>query len=234
MRNIIISSLVTLSLFGCMIGPNYRRPVVEIPVSWRFGEKEVKKVVNTAWWEQFDDPVLNELIQTGLKENKDIKIAAARVEEFMGQYGTTRAALFPQVSAGASAGRSRVTANGPTPLTSATQNPANNFFAFLNASWEIDLWGKLRRATEASRADLLSTEEGRRAVILTLLTSVASAYVDLRDLDKQLEIAQRTTQSREESYRLFQLRFRGGGNFGARTESGQIRVRAGPLHHSLH
>ena len=96
------------------------------------------------------------------------------------------------------------------PLRSVPRNPANSFQIFLNASWEIDLWGKLRRATEAARADLLSTEEGRRAVILTLVTSVASAYVNLRDLDKQLEIAKRTAKSREESYHLFQLRFRGG------------------------
>ena len=111
---------------------------------------------------------------------------------------TTRAALFPQVGAGASAGRSRVTEKSPTPFPSNGENPANNFQVFLNASWEIDLWGKLRRATEAARADLLSTEEGRRAVILTLVTSVASAYVNLRDLDMQLEIAKRTAKSREE------------------------------------
>ena len=89
------------------------------PPSWRFEEKEAREVANTAWWEQFDDPVLNELIQVALKENKDIKIAAARVEEFMGRYGTTRAALFPQVSAGASGGRSRVTEKSPaTPYPS--------------------------------------------------------------------------------------------------------------------
>jgi multidrug efflux system outer membrane protein len=216
MRNIPISSLLMFFLFGCMIGPNYHRPIVETPPAWRFEEKEAREVGNTAWWEQFEDPVLNDLIQSALKGNKDIKIATARVEEFMGRYGTTRAALFPQVSASASGSRSRSTVYTPAGIISPEAyvvlptNPANSFQVFLNASWEIDLWGKLRRATEASRADLLSTEEGRRAVILTLVTSVASAYVNLRDLDTQLEIAQRTTKSREESYRLFQLRFRGG------------------------
>ncbi len=209
MRNIIISFLLTLTLFGCMVGPNYRRPAVETPPLWRFEEIEAREVANTAWWEQFDDPVLNELIQNALKENKDVKIAAARVEEFVGRYRTTRASLLPQVGAGAIAGRSRVTERGPSPIDG-TRNPANSFQIFLNANWEIDLWGKLRRATEAARADLLSTEEGRRAVILTLVTSVASAYVNLRDLDMQLEIAKRTAKSREESYHLFQLRFRGG------------------------
>jgi multidrug efflux system outer membrane protein len=209
MHNIIISFLLTLTLFGCMVGPNYRRPAVETPPLWRFEEIEAREVANTAWWEQFDDPVLDELIQNALKENKDVKITAARVEEFVGRYRTTRASLLPQVGAGAIAGRSRVTGRGPSPIDG-TRNPANSFQIFLNANWEIDLWGKLRRATEAARADLLSTEEGRSSVILTLVTSVASAYVNLRDLDMQLEIAKRTAKSREESYHLFQLRFRGG------------------------
>ncbi len=156
MRNVVISSLLALTLFGCAVGPNYQRPSVETPPSWRFEEKEARGVANTAWWEQFDDPVLNELIQTALKENKDIKIAAARVEEFMGRHVTTRAALFPQVGAGASAGRSRSTEKGPAPLTG-VENPADTYQVFLNANWEIDLWGKLRRATEAARADLALT-----------------------------------------------------------------------------
>jgi multidrug efflux system outer membrane protein len=184
--------------------------MVETPPLWRFEEKEAREIANTPWWEQFNDPVLNELIQAGLKENRDIRIAAARVEEFMGRYRTTRASLLPQVGAGASAGRIRVTEKTPTPFPSNGKNPANDFQIFVNATWEIDLWGKLRRATEAARADLLATEEGRRTIILALVTSVASAYVNLRDLDMQLEIAKRTVKSREESYNLFQIRFKGG------------------------
>ena len=210
MRNVVISSLLVLTLFGCMTGPNYRRPVVEIPPSWRFEEKEAKEVANMAWWEQFSDPVLDELIHVALKENQDIKIAAARVGEFIGRYVTARAPLFPQVGAGSIAGRSRVTEKGNTPFPSNGENPANTFQPFLNASWEIDLWGKLRRATEAARADLLGTEEGRRAVIMTLVTSVAGTYVNLRDLDMQLDIAKRTAKSREETYKLFRIRFQGG------------------------
>lgn len=210
MRSLLISVALALSLLGCMVGPNYRQPAVETPPSWRFGEKEVREIVNPAWWEQLDDPVLNDLIQAALRENKDLQIAAARVEEFAGRYGTTRASLFPQVSAGASGGRSRVTQKAPTPYPANGENPADSYQTFLNASWEIDLWGKLRRKTEAARADLLSSEEGRRALLLTIVTSVASAYVTLRDLDMQLEIAKRTAKSREDSYRLFQIRFRGG------------------------
>jgi multidrug efflux system outer membrane protein len=210
MRNILISSLLILTLAGCMVGPNYRRPAVETPASWRFEDKQAQETANTAWWEQFGDPVLNELIQIALKENKDLKIAAARVEEFIGRYRTTRAALFPQANGGASAGISRSTERGSFPLPPTVENPADNYQVLLNGSWEIDLWGKLRRSTEASRADLLSTEEGRRAVTLTLVTSVANGYVNLRDLDTQLEIAKRTAKSREESYNLFKLRFQQG------------------------
>jgi len=210
MHKILLSFLLAVVLVGCMMGPDYRKPDIETPGAWRFEEKEAREISNAAWWEQFNDPVLNELIRVALKESKDLKIATARVEEFMGRYGTTRAALFPQVYGAASAGRNRVTELGPTPFSSATQNPANNYVALLNGSWELDLWGKLRRGTEAARADLLSQEEGRISVILTLVTSVASACVNLGNLDRQLDIAKQTAQSRKESYDLFQLRFRGG------------------------
>ena len=193
-----------------MTGPNYGKPVVATPASWRFEDKDARHIGNLAWWEQFHDPVLNELIQDALKQNKDIKIAIARVEEYMGRYATAGAALLPQVNAGASAGRSRVTEQGATPLSVLTENPANNYTAFVGAGWELDLWGKLRRANEAARADLLSQEANRDAVILTLVASTASAYVNLRNLDKQLDIAISTAQSRKESYNLFQLRFREG------------------------
>jgi outer membrane protein, multidrug efflux system len=199
-----------------MMGPNYQRPEVDTPQTWRFEDKDAKDVANTAWWEQFNDPVLNDLIQTALLENKDIKIAAARVEQFIGQYGTTRAALFPQVGAGGVYGRQRVSElTGPSPLDDiGGPNPPNPIFnsseLFLNVNWEIDLWGKLRRATEAARANILSSEEARRSVILTLVTSVANAYINLRDFDKQLELTRQTADSYKESYDLFTLRFKYG------------------------
>jgi len=108
---------LALTLFGCMVGPNYQRPQVDIPQTWRFEDKEAKDVANTAWWEQFNDPVLDDLIQVALRENRDVQIAAARVEQFAGLYGTTRAALFPQVGAGALYGRQRISElTGPSPL----------------------------------------------------------------------------------------------------------------------
>jgi multidrug efflux system outer membrane protein len=199
-----------------MMGPNYKRPEVDTPQTWRFEDEKAKDVANTAWWEQFGDPVLNDLVQTALRENKDIKIAAARVEEFIGRYGTTRAALFPQIGAGAAYGRQRVSElTGPSPLADVPgpnqPNPTfNSSELFLNAAWEIDLWGKLRRATEAARAEMLSTEEARRSVILTLVASVANSYINLRDFDKQLELTRQTAKSYKESYDLFSLRFKYG------------------------
>ena len=200
---------VTIALHGCMMGPNYQRPEVETPQAWRFADEKAKDVANTAWWEQFNDPVLNDLIQTALKENKDVKIAAARVEEFIGQYGTTRAALFPQIGAGAGYGRQRVSElTGPSPLEDTRANPTfNSSELFLNAAWEIDLWGKLRRATEAARANMLSSEEARRTVILTLISAVANSYINLRDLDKELELTKKAAKSYKESYDIFKLRF---------------------------
>jgi multidrug efflux system outer membrane protein len=193
-----------------MVGPNYERPSVDTPQSWRVTYKEANELVNTAWWEQFGDPVLNELISASLSGNKDLKIAAARVDEFVGRYIYERAPLFPQINAGSSIGRSRSTERGAIPLPNTVTNPANQFETSLSVNWEIDFWGKLRRTTEAARADLLSTEEARNVVILSLVTSVAVAYVTLRDLDSQLDIATNTAKTREESYKIFSLRFKAG------------------------
>jgi multidrug efflux system outer membrane protein len=229
--SILIVLAFTLFFSSCMVGPNYRRPAIDTPQSWRVEDKEAKDVANTAWWEQFNDPVLNDLIQIAIQENKDLKIAAARVEQFAGIYGTTRAALFPQVEAGASVSRERnsevtgpkisISRNGssqgtnddkypetgPAPLRVVVNPNFSNYEVFLNASWEIDLWGKLRRSTEAARANLLGSEDARRSVILTLVSSVANSYINLRTLDRQLELTRQTAERYKESYDIFKLRF---------------------------
>jgi outer membrane protein, multidrug efflux system len=210
MRKLVPAVLVFLALAGCMVGPNYQRPTMDTPASWRWEEKQVKDAVNTAWWEQLQDPVLNELIDAALKGNRNVMIAAARVEEFIGRYGTTRAALFPQIGVGAGVGQQQLSEKTAIPLAPNVDNPATSYQIALNGSWEIDLWGKLRRATEAARAELLAVEENRRAVVLTLVAAVANGYVNLRDLDKQLEVAVATAQGRKDSYEIFKLRFEGG------------------------
>ncbi|SAK83863.1 RND efflux system, outer membrane protein [Caballeronia pedi] len=209
MRRTYASLAAALSLSGCLLGPNYSRQPVETPATYRFAAAEVADTANTEWWKQFQDPVLDELISTALANNKDVKIAAARVEQFMGQFVTTRSALFPQISAGANAARQRASAAGPQPLNGF--GPVyNSFDASVSAAWELDLFGRNRRLTEAARANLLSSEEGRRATILSLVASVATSYLNLRSFDKQLEIAKATTQSRAESVHVFTLRFEGG------------------------
>ena len=208
MRNLCVLLAAAVALSGCfLVGPNYRRPPIDTPGSWRFGETEVRDTANTMWWREFHDPVLDELVEAALKENKDIRIAAARIEEFLGRLRTTRAGLFPQVGAGAVAQRIDVTRYTNPAWPPGTENPYNDLRPYVNVSWQIDLWGQLRRATEAARADVLATEEGRSGVILTVVTAVAEAYTDLRDLDKQLDIAKATVESRAHSLELFRLRF---------------------------
>jgi len=199
-----------VSLNGCLLGPNYSREPVPTPATFRFATTEVADTANTEWWRQFQDPVLDQLISTALANNKDVKIAAARVEQFLGQFVTTRSALFPQVSAGASAARQRASQAG-LPQSIAGLSPVyNDFTLSVSAAWEIDLFGRVRRLTEAARANLLSSEEGRRATILSLVASVATSYLNLRSLDQQLDIAKATTASRAESVHVFTLRFEGG------------------------
>jgi multidrug efflux system outer membrane protein len=190
-----------------MVGPDYRRPTVETPPAWRLTDKEAQETANTAWWRQLGDPVLNDLIVTAIRENKDLMIATARVDQFAAQYGVVRADLYPQIGAGAQFGQSAATntdGNYRYPVTGIPQQ------AVLNASWELDIWGRIRRASETARADLVASEEGRRGVILSLVSSVAVSYVNLRDLDKQLEISKRTAESRKGAYDILKLRFEAG------------------------
>ncbi len=152
--------------------------------------------------------MLDALIAEGLANNRDIKIAASRVEQAAAVLTITRSAFFPQATYAGTALREQVSRNevGLVP----NPNPFNNFQVFAGASWEIDLWGRIRRQTEAARATLLSTEEARRGVILSLLAEVASSYIQLRALDEQLVIARRTLASYGESVRLFELQFQYG------------------------
>ena len=198
-------TLIALSLGGCLMGPDYTRPVVDAPSAWRVGEPSAQDLANTAWWEQFNDPALDVLVTTALAENKDLLIASARVDEYLGRYGVSRSQLLPQIGAGYAGYRQRDTLPGTTTL-----GEYNSYGAQLSASWEIDLWGKIRRQNEAARAQLVASEEGRRGVILTLVGSVASGYLTLRDLDRQLEIASNTARTRGESYQLFLDRYEGG------------------------
>ncbi|MFO7619828.1 MAG: efflux transporter outer membrane subunit [Bacteroidales bacterium] len=209
-KRILIGIFMTL-LTGCMtLGPDYQRPDIDMPDSWRFEEKEAREMANTTWWEHFNDPVLNGLVETALNENNDVLIATARVEEFFGRYFSVRGDRFPFIDAAGSASREGVTENGPTPVPPGTDTTFDYYQAFLRGQWELDFWGKFRRANEAARAELISTEEARRTVVLTLVSAVASAYVEILALDKQLDITKRTAETRRQTLDLFQLQFDNG------------------------
>jgi multidrug efflux system outer membrane protein len=210
MKRSIVIVMTFLLLAGCAIGPDYRKPDIASPPAWLVDQKIAQDVANTAWWEQFNDPTLNELIRTALQENRDLRVATSRVEEFYGRYGATRADLFPQIGYGGNAGRGQISEKGPLGYSPGAGSPQSSYQANFSASWEIDVWGKLRRATEAAKADLAAAEDIRSGVILSLVTSVATAYIDLRSLDQQLDIARQTVKLREESVRLFEIRFKGG------------------------
>jgi len=221
MRKLFVLTGIALALGGCAVGPDYVRPAVDTPPSWRMADAEAKDLANTAWWGQFDDPVLDNLIRTALRENLDLQIASARVEEFAGRYGFVRADLYPQVGANAAAGRQRFTEETGNTTPPGYNFTLDNYSATLGATWELDVWGRIRRATEAARAELVGSEEGRRAVVLSLVGSVAGSYVNLRDLDRQLEIAKETARSRGESLALFKLRLEGG--FSSEVEYVQVK-----------
>src|SRR5437667_3198226 len=205
-RNCLVALVLAAPLSACMVGPDYRRPEVEVPVAWRLGATEAGEISNIAWWDQFQDPALSNLVRTALANNKDLQIATANVDQAAAQYGIVRSAQFPQVSGGASAVRERSSANAPVRGGQIFSDYGVN----LSASFELDIWGRLRRATESARASLLASEQGKGTVVLTVVSTVASGYIQLRALDRQLEIAQRTSQSLGEAARLQRVRFEEG------------------------
>lgn len=202
--------LLTLSLFACTVGPDYVRPQISSPEHWRVDYTAAATVANTRWWGQFEDPVLDALIDTALRENKDLRIAAARVEEFTARVDIARSGFFPQIGYNGQATSNRASRDSFGGIPTGSDRSFNDYSATLSAGWELDLWGRIRRASEAARADLLAQEENRRAVILGLVTAVANAYVTLRQLDRQLAVSRDTLAVRAEALRLFELQFTGG------------------------
>jgi multidrug efflux system outer membrane protein len=206
----LLSSFFLVALSGCMVGPDYEKPQVDIPAAWRYQVTDAADTVNTAWWKQFDDPVLDQLVEDALDQNKDVRIAAARVEEFAARVDITRSGLFPQFGYSGAADRSKASLDTLSGVPAGVSRTNTLYNAGLGVGWELDLWGKVRRASEAARADLLAQEESRRVIILTLVSTAASSYIGLRTLDRQLEIALRTLSTRKDTLRLFELKFKGG------------------------
>ncbi len=208
MRRSAIAGLAGGLLAGCMMGPDYVKPKVDTPAAYIYEPKQTAETANTEWWKQFGDPVLDKLIADALASNKNVKIAAANVEQAAAVLTQTRAPLYPQVNYAGDAARQRFSQN--TAIPAGSPNPANNYQVLAGASWEIDLWGRVRRLTQAAQANLLATEEARRGVILSLVASMGSSYLALRGLDEQLEISKRTLNAYAQSLKLFDLKFRHG------------------------
>lgn len=204
-------------LSSCTVGPNYSRPKVAAPQTFRAPQplpaSQAESVADLKWFEVFKDEKLQELTRTALTQNYDLREAVARVEMAQADLGITRSNQFPQVGAGAAMSFTRLSRSGQTPLPTTFVRNQNRTWgqATLNLlSFEVDIWGRLRRATEASRANLLSADENRKAVLTTLVSEVASDYFNLLQLDYELEISQRTLQTRQDSLRLVQDRQSGG------------------------
>ena len=197
-------------LAGCTLGPDYQRPDIKSPAAFQYEPKDAAATADTLWWQQFQDPVLDQLIAEALAHNTNVQIAAANVEQAAAVLTQTRSQLFPQVGYGAGAQRERTREPAFASLIPNYPNPASAYQAALQASWEIDLWGRIRRQSEAAYANVLATDEARRGVILTLVANVANGYLQLRGLDQQLEVAKKTLQTYKESVDLFQLQFQYG------------------------
>jgi multidrug efflux system outer membrane protein len=202
--------LLALVVAGCTVGPNYRQPESVVPTEFRgLGPDNPigpASMADLPWWDIFGDPVLHGLIREALAANYDLRVAAARILEARAQVTIVRSFQFPELSGSGSAVYSRIEGNTISPQLSEAFVPQ----AGLDLSYEVDFWGRWRRSTEAARADLLASEAARRTVVITLVSDVASAYFNLRHLDRELEISRRTLDARLESRRLVRLREEGG------------------------
>lgn len=207
-----LSALFALTIIAivaaCSVGPNYHRPEIDAPPAWLNPDTtfyaDSMTLADTTWWELFGDTVLSNLISVGLLENLDVRVAAARVEELMGRYGVAKSDFFPKIDAGGTALRGQFGAPGDP---NAVDRPTRDYFqVHLTAGWEIDIWGKFRRASEAAKADLLASEEARRGVVLSTISLIATSYIDLLALDRQLEITRHTAELRKHTLTMFDQR----------------------------
>jgi outer membrane protein, multidrug efflux system len=197
-------TLALLALGACNVGPNYERPKVVSPDAFRGAGASQTSLADEKWSVLLPDAALRQLVQSALRHNYDLRIAANRVLQAEAELGITDASKFPQLGAAAAVGAQRTRQFTGTPDTVASYQLAGTL------AWELDFWGKFRRASEAARAQLLGSEWARRAVVTSLVSAVASGYFRLRALDRQLEISQRTLSTRQESLRLTQVKDQGG------------------------
>ena len=199
------AAILLLLLSGCTLTPDYERPALDIPEGYVQPADAGASIANLEWWNLFRDEQLQDLIRTALEENTDLRAALQRIREARAQLTFTRADQFPFIDGSANVSRER-----PSKILLPFSDTRNNYALSADLSFEVDLWGELRRATEAAQADLLSTEAAYRNVTISLVANVASFYFLLRDLDDRLQIARDTAKSRTESLQIIQARFNKG------------------------
>jgi multidrug efflux system outer membrane protein len=199
--------ILALCVTGCMVGPDYHRPATPTPQTYLYEPKETVQPTDADWWKGLGDPVLDQLIVEALTNNKDLMIATANVQSAAAVLTQTRSPLFPQVGYGATAGRYQFSSSQTVELPANITNPTNYYSVLAGASWEIDLWGRIRRLSQAAQATLFATEDTRRGVILTLITQLTTSYIQLRALDDELVIAQRTLDTYGASLKLTKDKF---------------------------
>ncbi len=207
---VLVGAFTALLISACAVGPDYRRPDIHAPEVFQYEPDNAAATSDTQWWRQFGDPVLDDLISEALANNTDVRIATANVQKAASILMQTRSAFYPQVGYGIAGGKSG--GAGSSELSDLPVFPGSeeSYQALLSASWEIDLWGRIRRLSESARASLLATGEARRGVILSLVATVANSYLELRALDEQLTVANATLETYRESVRLFELQFQYG------------------------
>jgi multidrug efflux system outer membrane protein len=201
MRRVLPGLLAALALAGCTLGPDYVRPPVPEPAGFREGLPADSTVADLPWWEMYGDPVLVDLIRTCLENNQALGIALGRIDEARAQLGIVRAGLYPRLD---------YVAEGNVDGNTVAEEVTTDATALLRASWQIDLWGRIRRSNEAALQALLATEEAYRGLTITLVAEVASAYLTLRDLDNRLAIAERTLETWRNSNEVIRVRFEAG------------------------
>jgi multidrug efflux system outer membrane protein len=194
-------------LSSCAVGPNYHRPALTPPDQYYVEQatSEAQSLADLPWWQLFDDPLLNDLIKQALQNGYDARTAAWRVEEARARYGIAQSAYFPQIDYAAGGGRQRAAV-----LPGSPSQIGNVVSANVSFSWELDLWGRIRRLNESAKAQYLATEDARRGVLLSLVSDVATAYFQLRELDNELLIAQRNRDAFQSTYDLFNRRLEEG------------------------
>jgi multidrug efflux system outer membrane protein len=210
---------MALVFSGCAVGPNYKRPLVPVPEHFYGDERtaaalaDARSFADAPWWDVFDDPVLKALVEQALRNGFDARLAAARVQEARAQYGIARSEFYPAVDYAAGWNKQRLDR-----ILNPSGQTQTRFTVEASFSWELDLWGRIRRLNEAALAQFLATEEGRRGVMLSLVSDVAIAYLELRELDQELSIARNTTVAFESTYELFRHRLEGGAASALETE----------------